>query len=91
MITRREFLETSAYAAAGVALVSTIGRAPAAQAAPLPAAAPPEGPFEIVGSPYLRTSDARPLSECASEAHMWREMVHFRMPDDWRTRLIHGF
>ena len=91
MITRREFLETTSYAIAGVALASSLGRALPAQAASAPAAPPPEGPYEIVGSPYLRTSDARPLSECANEAHMWREMVHFRMPDDWRTRHFHGF
>ena len=97
MQSRREFLVTSSVSVAGVALAASAVRARAA--GPLPASEqpvpplPPDaaGPYEIVGSPYLRTSDARPLSHCRTAAETWDQMLHFRMPDDWRTRLLHGF
>jgi len=92
MQSRREFLETSGISVAGAALLTRSARALAA--GPLPASElpmDPTAPYEIVGSPYLRTSDAVPLSQCRTLEEEWEQMVHFRMPDDWRTRYFHGF
>ena len=92
MQSRREFLVTSGISVAGAVLHTRSARAVAA--GPLPASElplDPTGPYEIVGSPYLRSSDAIPLPACRTLEEEWEQMVHFRMPDSWRTRYFHGF
>ncbi|HJZ87116.1 MAG TPA: hypothetical protein VKN99_18210 [Polyangia bacterium] len=98
MLSRREFLVAGGASLCGAAVLAAHARA--LHAGPLPPAERPPppllaeaapGPYEIVGSPFLLTSDARPLRECRTFEEAWHEVVHFRMPDHWRTRLYHGF